>query len=344
MPHDSPWWRRPGVHLRHDAHRWIRHDAARFVRPGFVPADVFPTLARKAQPVQAPTIDDGLAAEIEAERPVVDAINAALSEVNAEMARWRALDAKSSPTQPRVPAGNPRGGQWTDRNRSQATGQDAAQGTVTSLTQPMGNVDIGDVTGSSELGDLFQIKPADTPRVDRVQLAANDTPDDLARIGDPVPKIPLSRPETSAERTDYMLSAAEWLKRHPGLAGDIYTGAMNAVSWLRDYHDVIQASRDQPKSLEELQQAISDPKPGYDIHHIVEQTPAERFGFTRSEIDHPENLVRIPRLQHYQINGWYGHGTEEFDGLSPRAYLQDKGWEERYRVGLNALKKFGVLK
>jgi hypothetical protein len=139
------------------------------------------------------------------------------------------------------------------------------------------------------------------------------------------------------------VSAGEWLKRHPGLAGDIYTGAMNAVGWLRDYHDVIQASRDEPKSLEELQQAVNDPKPGYDIHHIVEQTPAERFGFTRSEIEHPENLVRIPRLQHYQINGWYGTASDEFGRLSPRAYLQDKDWDERYRVGLQALKIFKVL-
>ena len=58
----------------------------------------------------------------------------------------------------------------------------------------------------------------------------------------------------------------------------------------------------------------------------------------------PENLVRIPRLQHYRITGWYMQGNEEFDGLSPRAYLQDKDWDERYRVGLRALKKFEVLK
>jgi hypothetical protein len=123
-----------------------------------------------------------------------------------------------------------------------------------------------------------------------------------------------------------------------------YTGTMNNVAWLRDYRDVIQASRDAPKSLEELQQAVNDPKPGYDVHHIVEQTAAERFGFTRSDIEHPENLVRIPRLQHYRITGWYMRENEEFDGLSPRAYLQDKDWGERYRVGLRALKKFEVLK
>ena len=61
-----------------------------------------------------------------------------------------------------MPSGNPRGGQWTDRSGGQGQG--------TGLAQPMGNVDIGDVSGSSEVSDLFQIKPDDT-RADGVQLA-----------------------------------------------------------------------------------------------------------------------------------------------------------------------------
>jgi hypothetical protein len=156
MSNDTPWWRRPGVRLRHDAHMWIRHDAARFVRPGFDPADVFPTLARKAQPVQAPTFDDELAAEIEAERRALDAINAELNEVNAEMARRRlAEEAKYRPDQPRIPKRNPGGGQWT------RVGSGSGQSPPTSVAKPMGNVGVGNVTGSSELTGLFNIKPAD---------------------------------------------------------------------------------------------------------------------------------------------------------------------------------------
>ena len=66
-----------------------------------------------------------------------------VAELRAELKRRRELEAKYSPSQPRVPSGNPRGGQWTDRSGGQSTG--------TSLAQPMGNVDIGDVSGSSEL-------------------------------------------------------------------------------------------------------------------------------------------------------------------------------------------------
>jgi hypothetical protein len=331
-PPDSPWLRHHRQRwLRHDAHLWIRPDAARFFPPGTDPADINPTLARKPDAAKA----DAFEAEVAAGYRLLAVLREEVASLRAELKRRRELEAKYSPSQPRVPAGNPRGGQWTDRSGGESTG--------TSLAQPMGNVDIGDVSGSSEVDDLFQITPDDT-RVDGVQLAANDSPDDPAPVRDPTPKIPLDRPETGAERTSYLRSAANWLARNAGLAGAVYSGTMNNVEWLRDYHDVVQASRDAPKSLEELQQAVNDPKPGYDVHHIVEQTAAERFGFTRSDIEHPENLVRIPRLRHYQITGWYMQESEKFDGLSPRAYLQDKDWAERYRVGLEALKEFKVLK
>jgi hypothetical protein len=172
MPNDSPRWRRPGVRLRHDMHLWIRHDAARFVRPGFDPAEVFPTLARKADAAKAAAFD----AEIAARYRLLDVLREQVAEIRADMKRRRELEEKYSPRQPRVPAGNPRGGQWTDRSGGQGTvagpSEDPGQSQDADLTQPMGNVDIGDVTGSSELGDLFNIRPADT-RVDGVQLAGD---------------------------------------------------------------------------------------------------------------------------------------------------------------------------
>jgi hypothetical protein len=111
-----------------------------------------------------------------------------MASIKAEMLRRRlAEQTKYSPTQPRVPAGNPSGGQWTDRSGGQVTGtvgglsQDAGQSLDADLTLPMGNVDIGDVSGSSELGDLFQIRPTDT-RTDAgnrsdsiIKVAADDS-------------------------------------------------------------------------------------------------------------------------------------------------------------------------
>jgi hypothetical protein len=158
------------MRLRHDAHLWIRPDIARWMR-GVDPADVFPSLARDRAQAEAArqraraAEDAEIDAFIERERRVLAALRAEQNEVKAELARRRALaETKYSPSQPRVPAGNPRGGRWTDGGGGQGDG--------TSLARPMGNVDIGDVSGSSELDDLFNIGPADT-RVDGVQLAGD---------------------------------------------------------------------------------------------------------------------------------------------------------------------------
>src|SRR3954454_8229232 len=117
MPNDLPWWRRPGVRLRHDMHLWIRHDAARFVRPGFDPADVFPTLARKADAAKAAAFEAGIAAR----RRLLAVLREEVAEIRADIKRRRTLEEKYSPSQPRLPAGNPRGGQWTDRSGGQGT-------------------------------------------------------------------------------------------------------------------------------------------------------------------------------------------------------------------------------
>ncbi|HEV7877143.1 MAG TPA: RNase A-like domain-containing protein [Bradyrhizobium sp.] len=166
---------------RHDAHLWIRPDAARWVKPGFDPADIYPTLARKPDAAQA-----AFEAEVEAAYQRHAVLREQVASLRAELKRRRLEEAKYSPSQLRVPAGNPRGGQWTDRGGGQGTvagpSQDTGQGTGTSLAQPMGNVDIGDVSGSSELGDLFRIKP-DGARTDAgnlsdsvVKVAASDDP------------------------------------------------------------------------------------------------------------------------------------------------------------------------
>jgi hypothetical protein len=109
-------------------------------------------------------------------------------------------------------------------------------------------------------------------------------------------------------------------------------------------YDLVEAYRDEPKTLEELQRAVSIPKSGYDLHHIVEQTSAEQDGFPRSIIDAPDNIVRIPRLKHWEINGWYGRRNDEFGRASPREYLRGRDWAERVRVGRVALIRHGVLK
>ena len=119
--------------IRHDWRLWIRPDIARWMKPGVDPADVIPALARERAQKQAAkeraraAEDAALDAEIEHVRRVQAALNEEMKEVKAEMARRRRLweEAKYSPSQPRVPAGNPRGGRWTDRYGGSGSSYDA---------------------------------------------------------------------------------------------------------------------------------------------------------------------------------------------------------------------------
>jgi hypothetical protein len=153
--------------------------------------------------------------------------------------------------------------------------------------------------------------------------------------GDP-PEIPKERPPTSRGRTTALKAAA----RFGGPIGKI----IEAAEWIREHSPLVEAYRDPPKSLEELQRDVSAPGLGYDIHHIVEQTQAENDGFTREQIDSTENLVRIPRMKHWEINGWYQTENPAFGGETPREYLSGRSWEVKRAVGLEALRNAGVLK
>src|ERR1043165_5019525 len=138
--------------IRHDWRMWIRADIARWMKPGVDPADVISALARErarqggARERACAAEDAALAAEIEHERRALAALNEEVKELNADMAQWRRRvadeEAKYSPSQPRIPKRNPGAGQWT--RIGGGIGQSPSPGTA----QPMGNVDIGNLTGS----------------------------------------------------------------------------------------------------------------------------------------------------------------------------------------------------
>ena len=158
------------------------------------------------------------------------------------------------------------------------------------------------------------------------------------------PAIPVIRPATRRALNLFIQAAAFWLAVAEKKAAAKFLLALQGVVWLRDSLQWIRAYNDPPKTLGELQQDAQNPQPGYNIHHIVEQTPATRDGFSDSMIDGPENLVRIPTLKHWQITAWYQTSNPKFDGLSPRDYLRGKSWDERRKFGLETLIDFGVLK
>ncbi len=274
---------------------------------------------------RAPAPDHKFDAHLAAARASLLALKRQIAALAFELKFRRLLREKAyNPNQPRVPAGNPDGGQWT-----------SGSGTA----RVVGRTDRRVISDASPEGEW---KPG-------AQYAANRPRGIGHNQGPPLnepPSIPKVRPPTIQAENKIAKAAAQFLARavRLGTPSGLFLSAMQEISWLENHQPNIDALQDPPKSLEELQQAAFDAKPGYHIHHIVEQKLARDFGFPEAMINGPENRVRIPRYKHEDINGWYSRPNDKFNGLSPRDYLRDKDWPERIKIGLEALRRFEVLK
>jgi hypothetical protein len=241
--------------------------------------------------------------------------------------------------QPRIEAGDPDGGQFTFGAQDGETQSDSGRPRVY-IHAPWGDVTEGEGAGgvgNNELDDFFIAASASS------SWPFNGHPP----LEDP-PEIPEIKPPKSSDRTAFARRAAQWIgaasKAGAAIPVAIFIGALNGTEWLGYYNSSIESYRDPPRTLEELQAGVGQGRPGYDDHHIIEQTAAQRWGLTRSQINDKSNIVSIPRLKHYQITGWFQKPNPQFGGLSPRQYLSDKGIAERRAVGLHALELHKVLK
>lgn len=71
---------------------------------------------------------------------------------------------------------------------------------------------------------------------------------------------------------------------------------IKGTAWLAELEPSIDAYRDPPKTLEDLWQAVSNPKQGHDIHHIVEKAAAERARPDRTPRGEHASRQRPPGL------------------------------------------------
>ena len=224
--------------------------------------------------------------------------------------------ANFNPNQPRVPRGSSDGGQWT-----------------------------GSGTNAGSAKPRATVPKVPKPRLD-IPLAGK--PDKTGTLEQP-PHIPSEPPATSKLRNAAIKRAAKWLGKaalkHAIPEIGLYLDIIDAATWIHDSYPDIQSYFDPPKSLDELQRAVAaDRTPGYENHHIAEQSAAKDDGFPRSLIDSRDNLVRIPTFKHREITEWFRAPNEDFGGQSPREYLRGRDWSERVRVGKKALVESGVLK
>jgi hypothetical protein len=241
--------------------------------------------------------------------------------------------------QPRIEAGEEGGGQFTFGAQDGEAQSNDGQ-TRVYIPTPRDNGAEGEGAGgggSNGLDDFFI-----------AASASSGYPRNGGPSWEDPPEIPEIKPPTSSDRTAFARRAAKWisaaLRAGAAIPAALFIGALNGTEWLEYYNSSIESYRDPPRTLEELQAGVGRGRPGYDDHHIIEQTAAQRWGLTRSEINDKSNIVSIPRLKHYQTTGWFQKANPDFGGLSPRQYLSDKGIAERRAIGLRALKLYEVLK
>jgi hypothetical protein len=110
------------------------------------------------------------------------------------------------------------------------------------------------------------------------------------------------------------------------------------------------AADDPAKTLEELQIKPTKNTLGYDLHHIVEQNPAnvektDFEKFTQERLDEPDNLVWVPRLRHERISAYYSETDDaDFMNRTNRDVIKQKPFDQQREIGLARLRAVGVLK
>ncbi|MGC2415824.1 MAG: hypothetical protein WA459_24395, partial [Stellaceae bacterium] len=212
--------------------------------------------------------------------------------------------------QPRVPAGNPDGGQWTggDGGGSESTGGSGGPG-------PSDLGAGGDANSEPAVhpGDAVPWEVAAPPDPGMQGFNAH-----LIEVG-----YPLSQEMWAVARNLYRLF------RDSG--GDI--AALRAYLedrglQLDELPDVLRSAFDPPRPLSELQTAkpprgfdteaelrayLGLPPPGYEWHHMIKQNGQFRPDLTspdgiRTWIQNTNNMVAVPVIKHYCISGLMSAG------------------------------------
>jgi len=129
---------------------------------------------------------------------------------------------------------------------------------------------------------------------------------------------------------------AETIKLIVDLGYAAYEIARAIAPYVKAYYDA-------PRTLDELRATAKTPRRGYDIHHVVERATGAKDGSDDEFIYGSESLVSIPTAKHWELNRWYETKQDIYGRLTPRQYLKGKSVAERYQIGLDGLRKIGVL-
>lgn len=259
--------------------------------------------------------------------------------------------ANFDPNHPRVPRGFRNGGRWTD-GPSGPPARARPRGAPPKSPQPPD--DTGQGRNLPAQGSGGNRTPAPNAPLRRlptfdVELPAGRDPALPSHILETAPKVSEHRPVIPQERFRLVREIAYWAGKTAIRAGvDPRRIALHVLAegaqWLvQEYWPYIKEYLEPAKSLQQLQDDVRPPRPGTEVHHIVEQGDALRSGHDRGLVHRPDNLVRISTLRHWEVTAWYQIPQDRFGGLTPRAYLREKSWDIKYQIGLEALRDLGIL-
>ena len=234
---------------------------------------------------------------------------------------------------PRWPAGTPesQGGRFSPKD-----GKDSAAGTRPTRLQATGRQALDDAT-----------KKAMTLAARRaVRMAAIDT----LRLGvdfalDAVPVVDIVIAVKTALDVYDMLDELHQLRVNIDALREFVAGGPRTLEQLRMSSDgtsfpTFDAFKKVDDWNEELAKRFGSAGPGYLYHHIVEQSS----GLPDGVVHNTDNIVRIPRLLHEEINSIFSKSQNGSDKRSLHDWLKDQPIEVHREKGLQVLRDLGILK
>jgi hypothetical protein len=247
--------------------------------------------------------------------------------------------------EPRIPAGQSGGGQWT--TGSGVCGPLPGQGSA----HPVAHLDTP-----------AKPPPKTPPRnltstlVDLSNETAGRLVDAANWLLEPVAHIPIA-PEIAAGEPDFPMGAA-WVEatdpdamRETRPVSRLEVG-LNVLSILGALTPEARAALEAGEvrrfsTFYQLKQFLGSPGPGNEWHHIVEQYPANLKRFGAQAIQSTDNVVAVPKSLHRglgTISAYYSGKTEFTGGLTVRDWLAPQSFEAHRAFGIKVLKRYNLWK
>jgi RHS repeat-associated protein len=92
-------------------------------------------------------------------------------------------------------------------------------------------------------------------------------------------------------------------------------------------------------SFDAYKSANGPARPGYRLHHIVEQRNVGKFG--SESVHNTNNIVEIDSVVHDKISAYYSSKQRFSEGKTVREWLNAQSFDQQYEFGIQTMRQFG---